>query len=103
MRRALHLMPATSDALIVHRARDPDLVGEGVMNEGEFAPAGFGLAGVPCTEGDEMADIKGMFTPEFRNRLDAMVSFKALDQDIILRVVDKLLLQAGEPVDREEG
>ncbi len=43
--------------------------------------------------GDEMADIKRMFTPEFRNRLDAIVSFRALDQDIILRVVDKFLLQ----------
>jgi ATP-dependent Clp protease ATP-binding subunit ClpA len=44
-------------------------------------------------QGDEMADIKRLFTPEFRNRLDATVSFKALDQDIILRVVDKFLLQ----------
>ncbi len=43
--------------------------------------------------GDEMADIKRMFTPEFRNRLDAIVSFRALDEDIILRVVDKFLLQ----------
>jgi len=44
-------------------------------------------------QGDEMADIKRLFTPEFRNRLDATVSFKALDQEIILRVVDKFLLQ----------
>ncbi|MFO1191669.1 MAG: ATP-dependent Clp protease ATP-binding subunit ClpA [Rhodoferax sp.] len=43
--------------------------------------------------GDEMADIKRLFTPEFRNRLDAIVSFKALDENIILRVVDKFLLQ----------
>ena len=43
--------------------------------------------------GDEMADIKRLFTPEFRNRLDAIVSFRPLDQDIILRVVDKFLLQ----------
>jgi ATP-dependent Clp protease ATP-binding subunit ClpA len=43
--------------------------------------------------GDEMADIKRMFTPEFRNRLDAIVNFKALDEDIIMRVVDKFLLQ----------
>ncbi len=42
--------------------------------------------------GDEMADIKRLFTPEFRNRLDAMVSFKALDETVILRVVDKFLL-----------
>jgi ATP-dependent Clp protease ATP-binding subunit ClpA len=44
-------------------------------------------------QGDEMADIKRLFTPEFRNRLDATVSFKALNEDIILRVVDKFLLQ----------
>jgi len=40
-----------------------------------------------------MADIKRLFTPEFRNRLDAIVSFKPLDEQIILRVVDKFLLQ----------
>jgi len=42
--------------------------------------------------GDEMADIKRMFTPEFRNRLDAIVSFKSLDADVIMRVVDKFLI-----------
>jgi ATP-dependent Clp protease ATP-binding subunit ClpA len=47
----------------------------------------------PRESGDEMADIKRLFTPEFRNRLDAMVSFKALDENVILRVVDKFLLQ----------
>ena len=44
-------------------------------------------------QGDEMADIKRLFTPEFRNRLDAIVNFRALDQEVILRVVDKFLLQ----------
>ena len=43
--------------------------------------------------GDEMAEIKRMFTPEFRNRLDAVISFKALDEEVILRVVDKFLMQ----------
>ncbi len=47
----------------------------------------------PRQAGDEMGDIKRLFTPEFRNRLDAIVSFKALDEQIILRVVDKFLLQ----------
>ena len=47
----------------------------------------------PRQAGDEMGDIKRLFTPEFRNRLDAMVSFKALDENIIMRVVDKFLLQ----------
>jgi dihydroorotase len=35
------------DALIVHHTEDPDLVGDGVMNEGEFA-ARLGLLGIPC-------------------------------------------------------
>jgi len=46
--------------------------------------------------GDEMEAIKKMFTPEFRNRLDAIISFRALDHDIILRVVDKFLMQLEE-------
>jgi ATP-dependent Clp protease ATP-binding subunit ClpA len=44
-------------------------------------------------QGDEMADIKRLFTPEFRNRLDAIINFRALDEEIILRVVDKFLLE----------
>jgi ATP-dependent Clp protease ATP-binding subunit ClpA len=47
----------------------------------------------PREAGDEMVDIKRLFTPEFRNRLDAIVGFKALDENVILRVVDKFLLQ----------
>ena len=43
--------------------------------------------------GDEMVEIKRLFTPEFRNRLDATISFKALDRDVILRVVEKFLMQ----------
>ena len=46
--------------------------------------------------GDEMADIKRMFTPEFRNRLDSIISFRSLDEEIILRVVDKFLMQLEE-------
>src|SRR6266536_2693260 len=45
MRRAL-TYARDFDALIVHHTEDPDLVGEGVMNEGEFA-ARLGLFGVP--------------------------------------------------------
>src|SRR6476619_7563873 len=47
MRRAL-IYARDFDALIVHHTEDPDLVGEGVMNEGEFA-ARLGLVGVPNT------------------------------------------------------
>ncbi len=46
--------------------------------------------------GDEMAEIKRTFSPEFRNRLDAIISFAALDRDIIVRVVDKFLMQLEE-------
>ena len=46
--------------------------------------------------GDELEAIKRLFTPEFRNRLDATISFRALDHDIILRVVDKFLMQLEE-------
>lgn len=42
---------------------------------------------------DEAADLKRLFSPEFRNRLDATVSFGALNQEVILRVVDKFLMQ----------
>ncbi|MFC0243352.1 dihydroorotase [Rhodopseudomonas telluris] len=45
MRRAL-TYARDFDALIVHHTEDPDLVGEGVMNEGEFATR-LGLSGVP--------------------------------------------------------
>jgi len=46
--------------------------------------------------GDEMEAIKKMFTPEFRNRLDAVISFAALDHDVIMRVVEKFLMQLDE-------
>ena len=49
-----------------------------------------------ATAGDEMADIKRLFTPEFRNRLDAIISFAPLDHEVILRVVDKFLMQLEE-------
>ncbi|OSM04804.1 ATP-dependent Clp protease ATP-binding subunit ClpA [Magnetofaba australis] len=43
--------------------------------------------------GDEMKEIKRLFAPEFRNRLDAIVQFGHLEGDTILRVVDKFLVQ----------
>ncbi|TXT20841.1 MAG: ATP-dependent Clp protease ATP-binding subunit ClpA, partial [Gallionellaceae bacterium] len=46
--------------------------------------------------GDEMVEIKRLFTPEFRNRLDATISFGPLDHEVILRVVDKFLMQLEE-------
>src|SRR3954467_9871267 len=46
--------------------------------------------------GDEMEAIKRMFTPEFRNRLDAIISFGALDENTIMLVVEKFLVQLDE-------
>ncbi|MEQ1879828.1 MAG: ATP-dependent Clp protease ATP-binding subunit ClpA [Burkholderiales bacterium] len=46
--------------------------------------------------GDEMGEIRRMFTPEFRNRLDAIISFAALTPEIIVRVVEKFLMQLEE-------
>jgi len=47
-------------------------------------------------EGDDQEAINRMFTPEFRNRLDAMISFSALSTETIGRVVDKFILQLEE-------
>jgi ATP-dependent Clp protease ATP-binding subunit ClpA len=47
-------------------------------------------------EGDDHEAINRMFSPEFRNRLDAMISFAALSTETIGRVVDKFLLQLKE-------
>ncbi len=52
--------------------------------------------------GDEMVEIKRTFTPEFRNRLDAIVSFASLDRSIIMRVVDKFLMQLEEQLQEKK-
>jgi ATP-dependent Clp protease ATP-binding subunit ClpA len=53
----------------------------------EKAPLGIGKSD---RTGEEDDYIKGFFTPEFRNRLDAVVKFKKLSKDNILRIVDKV-------------
>ena len=42
---------------------------------------------------DGMEAVNKMFTPEFRNRLDAIIQFKPLDKSIILNVVDKFIIE----------
>ncbi len=42
---------------------------------------------------DDQEEIKRMFTPEFRNRLDAIVPFKPLGPETVIRVVDKFVIQ----------
>jgi len=51
---------------------------------------GFGRA---KSEGEDEAAIKRIFSPEFRNRLDAIVPFKSLTQEIIRKVVHKFVMQ----------
>ncbi|MDE0850221.1 ATP-dependent Clp protease ATP-binding subunit ClpA [Yoonia sp.] len=52
-------------------------------------------------EGEDTAAIERTFTPEFRNRLDAIISFGALPKPVILRVVEKFVLQLeAQLVDR---
>lgn len=43
-------------------------------------------------QGDELKEIRRLFSPEFRNRLDAIVGFAPLDRETIIRVVDKFLI-----------
>ena len=55
-------------------------------------------ASIGFTEQDHSSDgmeaIRKLFTPEFRNRLDAVVQFKSLDARTVVRVVDKLIVAA---------
>ncbi len=50
---------------------------------------------------DGMEYIKKVFTPEFRNRLDAIVQFKPLSTDIIMNVVDKFLVELQTQLDEK--
>ncbi|MEL7298752.1 MAG: ATP-dependent Clp protease ATP-binding subunit ClpA [Pseudomonadota bacterium] len=58
----------------------------------EQAKAAIGF-GRDRREGEDTAAIERTFTPEFRNRLDAVISFGALPKDVILQVVEKFVLQ----------
>ncbi len=49
--------------------------------------------GAMTREGEDEEAIKRMFTPEFRNRLDAIVPFGYLPPEVVARVVDKFILQ----------
>jgi ATP-dependent Clp protease ATP-binding subunit ClpA len=49
--------------------------------------------GSTVREGEDEEAIKKLFTPEFRNRLDAIIGFAGLTQDIVGRVVEKFVMQ----------
>jgi len=58
----------------------------------ELAKSAIGF-GRDRREGEDTAAIERTFTPEFRNRLDAVISFAPLGKEIILQVVEKFVLQ----------
>jgi ATP-dependent Clp protease ATP-binding subunit ClpA len=51
---------------------------------------------------DAMEVIKRLFSPEFRNRLDAIIQFDALDEKSIARVVDKLIVELEAQLDKND-
>ncbi|MDG5468984.1 ATP-dependent Clp protease ATP-binding subunit ClpA [Deltaproteobacteria bacterium IMCC39524] len=53
------------------------------------APIGFG----DRLPGEARQAVEKTFSPEFRNRLDAIISFRSLDEDVMARVVDKFIRQ----------
>ncbi|WP_043816742.1 AAA family ATPase [Deinococcus maricopensis] len=60
---------------------------------------GFGRAD---RAGEESEAVNRTFTPEFRNRLDAVIHFRALPRDVMTRVVDKFVAQlAGQLAERD--
>jgi len=57
----------------------------------EMAARSIGFGGE--TRGTGQKDVERLFSPEFRNRLDEIVKFKALSPEVMLRVVDKFVLE----------
>ncbi len=51
---------------------------------------------------DGMEELKRMFTPEFRNRLDGIIQFKPLDQRTITNVVDKFIIQLEHQLEEKK-
>jgi ATP-dependent Clp protease ATP-binding subunit ClpA len=106
-------------AVLVDERHQPGGIGEGVRPEAEHRPLrpgldlgdaqqgreglqqGIGFGRGKKDEENEEA-IKRLFTPEFRNRLDAVISFAALDEQVILRVVDKFLMQLEEQLQEKK-
>src|SRR5947207_10603701 len=90
MRRAL-TYARDFDALVVHHTEDPDIVGEGVMNEGEFA-ARLGLTGVPTAAETIMLerDMRLGALTERRYHAASLTCSESLD--VLQRAKDKGLL-----------
>src|SRR5882672_3739921 len=52
---------------------------------------------------DAMEVLKKLFSPEFRNRLDAIIPFEPLDELSVARVVDKLIVELEAQLDKNQG
>ena len=63
----------------------------------EQAKAAIGF-GKSLREDEDTIAIERLFSPEFRNRLDSIISFSALSKEIIVQVVDKFCSPVGSPV-----
>ncbi|KPJ79712.1 MAG: ATP-dependent Clp protease ATP-binding subunit ClpA [Gammaproteobacteria bacterium SG8_30] len=71
-------------------------------NAGAFEISRPGIGFAPQDNAtDGMEAIRRMFSPEFRNRLDAVIQFKSLDPRTIERVVDKLLLEVEAQLEQK--
>src|SRR5690606_14603561 len=53
-------------------------------------------------QSEGMTAIQRTFTPEFRNRLDAIIQFDALDEQVIYRVVDKFIKELADRLSAKE-
>ncbi len=62
-------------------------------NAGAREMSGQAMGFVSQKKGKDQRAIKDLFAPEFRNRLDAIISFNQLDLDILEKIVDKLILE----------
>jgi len=56
---------------------------------------GFGRPALASEEG-ELKALKDLFSPEFRNRLDGIITFKPLPRDVVLMIVDKFLAEISQ-------
>src|SRR5438874_1511660 len=63
------------------------------------APLGFG---VQSNAGKGKEAVEKMFSPEFRNRLDAMITFNSLSQENIERVVDKFIIELDQQLNERK-
>ncbi len=66
----------------------------------EAAKRGIGI-NPPSLEGISDEAIKRAFTPEFLNRLDSIIHFAPLSEDVVMRVVDKFILELGEQLKKQ--